>query len=66
MDAVIITALCRHCTLSHAQEVEAFFAAHPVPSSQRKIAQTLEAIRNSGAFLGRLQSSPLALPTTWS
>jgi len=66
MDAVIIMALCRHCTLEQAAEVREFFSQNPIPSSERKIGQTVEAMTNTGAMLERIKASPLASPETWA
>ncbi len=40
-------------TVRRAEEVEAFFAEHPVPAAQRKLQQTLEKIRLNAAWLER-------------
>jgi len=65
MDAVIICALSRHSTLEDAKEVEEFFSVNPVPSSARKISQTVEGIRTNGAMLDRVKGSKLVDPALW-
>lgn len=65
MDAAIIMSLCRHVTLEDANEVEQFFQSNPLPSSQRKIAQTVEGIRSSGTMLERVKNSALAQADIW-
>lgn len=65
MDAAIVCLVCRFCTDAQAQDIENFFATHPVPSSSRKISQTVESIRNSGAMLKKISASQLAQPTFW-
>jgi hypothetical protein len=65
MDAVIIYSLARHFTLEDADEIENFFKLNPLPSSERKIAQTIEAIRNTGKMLNIVQASSLVNPTSW-
>jgi len=66
MDAAIVFSLTRHCTEAHADEIEQFFAAHPIPSSARKIAQSVETIRSTGAMLKRLAASRLAESALWA
>lgn len=66
MDAVIVSVLSRFCTSEQAANAEAFFVANPVPSSARRISQTLEAVRVNGAVLERIKSSKLADPAFWN
>lgn len=65
MDAVIVSLVSRFCTSEQAAELEAFFAANPVPSSERRIGQTVEAIRNSGTMLARIRASKLVDAAFW-
>ena len=51
MDAVIVYSVAGFATEDKAAEIEAFFQAHPLPSSARKISQTLEGIRTNAKFL---------------
>ena len=62
MDAVIINCTSRFCTAARADEIEAFFAANPLPSSTRRISQTVEVMRTNAAMLARIQKSSLANP----
>jgi hypothetical protein len=62
MDAVIINCTSRFCTAARADEIEAFFAANPLPSSTRRISQTIEVMRTNAAMLARIQKSSLANP----
>ena len=66
MDAVIVMCCASFCSYEKADEIEAFFKEHPLPSSERKISQTLEGMRSNAKFLGILQSSQLARPEFWS
>ena len=65
MDAVVVNSVNRFCTEEKAAEIEAFFRANPLPSSERKIGQVVESIRNTGAMLKRVQSSALADASFW-
>jgi len=56
MDAVIVYSCGSFSTAEKADEIETFFRENPLPSSQRKIAQTLERIRINARFLDRLRS----------
>lgn len=56
MDAVIVYSCGSFASEEKASEIEAFFAANPLPSSARKIAQTLERIRINARFVDRLKS----------
>ena len=66
MDACIINCGGGFCSESKADEIEAFFKAHPLPSSARKIAQCLEGMRTNAKFLDKLQSSDLSKDAFWS
>jgi puromycin-sensitive aminopeptidase len=65
MDAVIVNCINRFCTYEKADEIEAFFAANPLPSSERRISQTIELIRSAASLLGRIMSSRLIDPAFW-
>jgi puromycin-sensitive aminopeptidase len=56
MDAVIVYSCGGFSSSEKATEIEAFFAAHPLPSNQRKLSQTLERIRINAKFLDQLKS----------
>ena len=56
MDAVIVYSCGSFASEDKAKEIEAFFEEHKLPSSQRKIAQTLERIRINARFVDRLKS----------
>ena len=45
-------------------EIEAFFAANPMPQNKRKVEQTLEGIRTNAGFLKRVQAQ-LAEDRSW-
>jgi aminopeptidase N len=60
-DTVVIGALSSFCDTGHAREIEAFFAAHPVPDAERTLAQALERI-HACATLSSAQTNGLA---TW-
>jgi puromycin-sensitive aminopeptidase len=54
----IITSIVGTCTNyftteEKAKDIEAFFAAHPVPAAERRVKQSLERIRSNAAFLAR-------------
>lgn len=56
MDAVVVYSCGSFASEEKAAEIEAFFTRNPLPSSQRKIAQTLERIRINARFVERLKS----------
>jgi puromycin-sensitive aminopeptidase len=57
MDAVIVNAISRFCTVEKAEAIEAFFTANPLPSSARRISQTLENMRASAKMLAAIERS---------
>jgi puromycin-sensitive aminopeptidase len=63
MDAVILSSVSGFATVARADEVEAFFAAHPLPQSGRKISQAVENIRVSAAYCERLVTSEPPIAT---
>jgi aminopeptidase N len=66
MDATIGSSVIRFCTLEQADEIEAFFKANPVKSSERRVTQILEGIRSNGAMLKRILASDLIKPSFWA
>jgi puromycin-sensitive aminopeptidase len=65
MDACIVSCAGGFCTRERADEVDAFFAAHPLPSSSRKISQVTEQMRANAKFLDALLASELSDPKFW-
>lgn len=61
-DAAIVNSISRFCTHQQADDVEAFFAAHPMPTAARRISQTLEVIRNNAAMVQTIAASALSSP----
>ena len=59
-DALVLNSVSGFATAAKADEVAAFFEAHPVPQSNRKIAQAVENIRTSAAYCDRLASANVA------
>jgi puromycin-sensitive aminopeptidase len=49
-NTVIVAALGSFCDAGKADEIEKFFAAHPVPDATRTLQQSLEAIRSCARF----------------
>jgi len=66
MDAVIVNSVGVFCTIEHAQEIENYFDANPIPKSSRRISQLIESIRNSGVMLNKLKESELVNPSFWN
>ena len=65
MDAVIVYSIRRFVTSEEADDVENFFKANPIPSSDRRIGQAVESIRSTGKFLDAVRSSELATASFW-
>lgn len=65
MGAVISYSISRFCTVDKAAEIEAFFAANPLPSSTRVIAQILERMRTNAKLLEIVKQSNMAEETFW-
>ena len=65
MDACIIMCAGGFCSREKADEIEAFFERNPLPSSNRKIAQTTESMRANAKFMDILQASPLSESSFW-
>ena len=66
MDAVIVNCINRFLTREKADEIEQFFAANPLPNSQRRISQSLELMRSSAGLLERIKTSKLTNATFWA
>lgn len=66
MDAVIVNCCGGFSTLERADELETLFKENPFPSSQRRIDNMLENMRNAGAMLEKVKKSPLALESFWA
>ena len=54
MDAVIVGACSGFSSEAKATEILAFFEANPLPRNERKISQTVEAIRASAKYVERV------------
>lgn len=65
MDAVIVNCISRYATAEKANEIEDFFKANPLPSSARRISQSLENMRASAKMLGAIAHSKLAEESFW-
>lgn len=65
MDTVIVSCISRFSTKAKADEIEAFFAANPLPKSARRIEQTVEAIRNNGTMVELVKQSRLVEASFW-
>uniref|UniRef100_A0A7S2QD15 Aminopeptidase n=1 Tax=Zooxanthella nutricula TaxID=1333877 RepID=A0A7S2QD15_9DINO len=66
MDAVISSSTAGYCSTALADEIEAFFEAHPLPTNKRKISQVLEEIRTNAKFLARAVETDLAKEQFWT
>jgi hypothetical protein len=66
MDAVIVNTVSRFCTEERASEIEQFFKTHPLPSSERRISQTLENMRANGKMINAIRGSQLGDAGFWS
>lgn len=65
LDACIVNCAGGFCSVEKADEIEAFFDAHPLPQNARKIAQTLEGMRTNSKFLDKLKASELSSESFW-
>ena len=65
MDAVVVNVISRFTTQVKANEIVAFFAANPLPSSSRRISQSVETIRSNAALGARLLDSALVTGAYW-
>jgi puromycin-sensitive aminopeptidase len=65
MGACIIMCAGAFCSNEKADEIEAFFKAHPLPSNELKISQTVEGMRANAKLLKLLKSSELSKPDFW-
>lgn len=66
MAAVIVASAGHFCTTQRADEIEAFFTAHPLPSCDRRISQALENMRANAAMLAQIAQSNLAKVEFWN
>jgi puromycin-sensitive aminopeptidase len=66
MDACIVSCCGAFCSREKADEIDAFFQEHPLPSSTRKIAQTTENMRVNAKLLDMLQASELSTDEFWA
>lgn len=64
-DACIVMCAGSFCTKEKANEIDAFFAAHPLPSSTRNIAQITESMRANAKFLVIPMASDRAKKEFW-
>ncbi len=65
MAAMIVSSIARFCTADKANEIEAFFTAHPLPTCARRISQSLENMRANAAMLRAIGQSSLSTPAFW-
>ena len=61
MEAVVYCCCRGIATEARADQVEAFFVAHPLPQCSSGIAQMLEGMRNNGKFFSKLREMSDAL-----
>jgi hypothetical protein len=66
MAAMIVSSIGHFCTARRADEIDAFFKAHPLPSCERRISQALENMRANAAMLGQIAHSKLAKADFWN
>ena len=66
MDACIVMCAGNFVTAAKADEIDAFFASHPLPQSTRKIAQLTESMRANAQFFDVLVASELSKKEFWS
>jgi len=66
MNACIVYCCGSFCSNEKADDIEAFFKENPLPSSQRKIDQTVESMRANAKFLEILRTSELSKEMFWS
>lgn len=64
-DALIVYSAGSFCSKEKADEIESFFAAHPLPRNVRKISQTIEGMRANAKFLDLLKASDLSKDQFW-
>ena len=63
--AMVVSSVGRFCTTARADEVEAFFKKNPLPTVERRIAQSLENMRTNAATLTAISASQLADADYW-
>ena len=66
MDACIVMCAGSFCSREKADEIEAFFKAHPLPRNERKISQTIENMRANAKFFDVLKASQLSTEEFWA
>jgi puromycin-sensitive aminopeptidase len=66
MDACIVMCAGGFSTKEKADEITAFFEAHPLPNNHRKISQTVESMSANAKFLDVLKASQLSKADFWS
>jgi puromycin-sensitive aminopeptidase len=65
MDAVIVYSINRFGTADMADEIEGFFRENPIPSSSRRISQSVESIRTAAKMLAQVKNSDIIKPDFW-
>lgn len=66
MDAVIVNVISRFVTQQQADSVVEFFASHPLPSSSRRISQTVETMRTNAQLGQVIGQSRLVTAAFWA
>jgi len=54
-----------YATADKADEIEAFFAANPMPANARKVAQMVEGIRANASFLDSIVAAGTITTAFW-
>ena len=65
MDAAIVYSMGSYATADKADEIEAFFAANPMPANARKVAQMVEGIRANASFLDSIVAAGTITTAFW-
>ena len=65
MTAMIVACSSKFCTHDRANEVEAFFQAHPVEGSDKRVAQIVERTRANAGLSEQVKKSTLMSPEFW-
>jgi aminopeptidase N len=66
MDACVVMCAGNFSTKEKADEITAFFEAHPLPNNHRKISQLTENMHANANFLAVLKASQLSKPEFWT
>ena len=66
MGACIVLCAGSFCSEEKANEIDAFFEAHPLPKCSLKISQTTEAMRSNAKLLNFLKASDLSKAEFWN